>query len=54
MHVVKMKFIWYTRGIVYVLKEGLNSEGSLNSERLIEIIKGMSWILAREGFLYVG
>ncbi len=48
---VMKKFIWYTRGIVYVWKEESNLEGSPNSGRLIEIRKEMSWILAREGFL---
>jgi hypothetical protein len=42
--------IWYTRGIVYVWKEESNLEGSPNSGRLIEIRKGISCILAREGF----
>ncbi len=44
--------IWYTRGSVHILKEESNLEGSPNSGRLIEIRKGISWILARVGFLH--
>lgn len=44
------KSIRYVREIVYVWKKELNLEGSPNSERLIEIRKGISCRLAREGF----
>ncbi len=51
MRVVMNKSIWYPRGIVYILKEESNLEGSLNLGSLIEIRKEMSCLLAREGFL---
>ena len=51
MHVVGEDSIWYPRGIVYILKEESNLEGSPNLGSLIEIRKEMSCLLAREGFL---